>query len=134
MGTTVKGVPVKAHNLVSMVKRYYRPLRRVYQIITAEIPGINKDIALQMVFKALNDSAGPNGLVPTLLVFGAYPRLINTDALLPTVSQRANALKKAMEEIKKIRAKRQVADALSTCNGPNTTTIYNLPLNSPVLV
>jgi len=59
-------------------------------------------MALQMEFKALNDSASPNGLVPTLLVFGAYLRLVNTDAPLPTVSQRANALKKAMEEIKKI--------------------------------
>ena len=87
-----------------------------------------------MAFKALNDSAGPNGLVPTLLVFGAYLWLVNTDAFLPTVSQRANALKKAMEEIKKIWAKRQVVDALSTYNSPNTTAIYNLPLNSPILV
>jgi len=46
MGTTIKGVLVKAHNLVSMVKRYYGPLRRVYQIITAKIPRIDKDIAL----------------------------------------------------------------------------------------
>ena len=28
-----------------------------------------------MGVKALNDSLGPNGLVPTLLVFGAYPRM-----------------------------------------------------------
>ena len=46
MEITIKGVPVKAYNLVSIVKRYYRPLRRVYQIIIAEIPKINKDMAL----------------------------------------------------------------------------------------
>ena len=46
MGITVKGVPVEAYNLVSIVKRYYGPLWRVYQIIIAEIPRINKDIAL----------------------------------------------------------------------------------------
>ena len=39
-----------------------------------------------------------------------------------------------MEEVKKIRAKHQVADALNIRNGPNTTTIYDLPLNSLVLV
>ena len=39
-----------------------------------------------MAFKALNDSAGPNGLIPTLLVFGAYLQLVNTNALSPTVS------------------------------------------------
>jgi len=30
-------------------------------------------MALQMAFKAINNTAGLEGLVPTLLVFGAYP-------------------------------------------------------------
>jgi hypothetical protein len=38
-----------------------------------------------MAFKANNDSAGPNGLVPTLLVFGAYLRMAEADAPSPTV-------------------------------------------------
>ena len=72
MGITIKGIPVKAHNLISIVEHYYRPLQHIYQIITAKILGINKDIALQIVFKALNNSTSPNGLIPTLLVFRAY--------------------------------------------------------------
>jgi hypothetical protein len=55
------------------VERYYRPIRRIYQIISVELPNISKEIALQMAFKAINNTAGPNSLVPTLLVFGAYP-------------------------------------------------------------
>jgi hypothetical protein len=39
-------MPVKAHNSVEMVKRYYGPLRCIYQIITAELLDIGKDIAL----------------------------------------------------------------------------------------
>jgi len=39
-----------------------------------------------------------------------------------------------MEEVKKLRAKRQVVDSLSMRNRPKITAIYNLPLNSPVLV
>ncbi len=31
---------------------------------------------LQMAFKVVNDTAGPDGLVATLLVFGAYPRIV----------------------------------------------------------
>jgi len=58
-----------------------------------------------MAFKAINDSVGPNGLVPTLLVFGAYPYITNLDAPSPTVTQRAAAVKKAMEEIRKLYAK-----------------------------
>ena len=57
-----------------------------------------------MVFKALNNTAGPDGLVPTLLVFGAYLRMAELDVLLPTVTQRANAVKKAIVEICKLRA------------------------------
>ena len=55
-----------------------------------------------MAFKALNNSASPNSLIFTLLVFRVYSQLINTNALLPTVSQRVNALKKVMEEIKNL--------------------------------
>jgi len=68
-----------------MVKRYYSPLRRIYYIITIELLDISKDIALQMAFKVINDSAGPNGFIPTLLVFGAYLRIVESDVPNPIV-------------------------------------------------
>ena len=55
-----------------------------------------------MVFKAFNNTAGPDGLVPTLLVFGAYPQMAELDIPLSTVTQRANAVKKAIVEIYKL--------------------------------
>ena len=61
-----------------------------------------------MAFKAINDTAGLDGLVPTLLVFGVYPRMIELDVPSPTVTQRAAVTKKAMAEIQKLRAERQV--------------------------
>lgn len=134
MGISTKAVPVEAHNSIGMGERYHGPLRRIYQIITVELPGIDKEMALQMSFKAINDTAGPDGLVPTLLVFGAYPRMTDSDAPSPTVTQRANAMRKAMEEVRKVRAERQVADALNLRNGPKTDAIHGLPPNSPVLV
>jgi hypothetical protein len=134
VGTKVKIVPVEAHNSVGIVERYHGPVRRAYYIITAEVRDINKDMALQMAFKAINDSAGPDGLIPTLLVYGAYPRMSESDTPSPTVTQRAAALKKATAEIQRFRAKRQVADALNTRNGPNTDGIHGLELNSLVLV
>ena len=91
-------------------------------------------MALQMAFKAINDSAGPDGLIPTLLVYSAFPRMTEFDPPSPTVSQRATAVKKAVQEIYKLRAKRLVADALNTRNGPNTGGIHRLALNEPVLV
>jgi hypothetical protein len=79
-------VPVKAHNSISIIKHYHGLIWRAYQIIVSKIPELDKDIALQMTFKAINDSAGPDGLVPTLLVFRAYPRIIESDAPSSTVA------------------------------------------------
>jgi hypothetical protein len=64
-----------------------------------EIPGTDKDMALQMALKAINDTARLNGLVLTLLVYGALPRMVEYDAPSLTVTQRSAALKKAMLEI-----------------------------------
>ena len=134
LGTVTKSVPVEAHQSIGIVERYHRPVRRAYQIVSEELPDLGREAALQMAFKAINDTAGPDGIVPTLLVFGAYPRLVESDAPSQTVSHRATVLKKAMEEVRKLRAKRQVNDALNQRNGPSTLAIKDLPLNSDVLV
>jgi hypothetical protein len=99
-------VPVKAHNSVKMVEYYYGPLCRIYHIIITELLDINKDMALQIAFKAINDSAGPNGLIPTLLVFRAYPCIVKSNIPNPIVVKRAAALKKAIKEVKKLKAER----------------------------
>ena len=57
-----------------------------------------------MAFKAINDSAGPNSLIPTLLVFRAYPYIVKSDTPNPIVIKWAVALKKAIEEVKKLKA------------------------------
>ena len=49
------------------------PLRCVYKIIFLELKGANKELILQMAIKAINNSAGLDGLIPILLVFSAYP-------------------------------------------------------------
>ena len=46
LGTATRSVPVKAYNLVRMVKRYYGPLCCIYHIIIVELLDISKDIAL----------------------------------------------------------------------------------------
>ena len=56
------------------------------------------------------------------------------DPLAPLIAQRAAAAKKAMNEIKELRAKTQVQEALNHWNGPLTTAIHDLPINSEVLV
>ena len=73
-------------------------------------------------------------LVPTLLVFGAYPCITEFDPPTRSTTQRATAIKKAMEEVSRIRTKTQINKALNERNSPSVTDIHDLPLNSPVLV
>ena len=56
------------------------------------------------------------------------------DTPSPTVTQRVNVVKKAITEICKLCIERQVANILNIWNGPKIDTVYNLPLNSLVLV
>ena len=74
---------MEAHNTIGIVEKYHLPLRRAYHVIVEELKnveiGVTKEMALHMAVKAINDTAGPNGLVPKLLVFGAYPRISRLD-------------------------------------------------------
>jgi hypothetical protein len=87
-----------------------------------------------MAVKAVNDTAGPDGLVLTLLVYGAYPRMTNLDPPAPSIIDRAAVIRKAMSEIAKLQAKQAVNSALNHRNRPDITLVHDLPLNSKVLI
>jgi hypothetical protein len=134
MSIRVNIVSIETHHSIDMIERYHGPLRRVYAIIIAEISNIDSNSILQMTFKALNDSTEPNDLISTLLVFGAYSRMIEMNALSSTITQRFIAMRKTMNEVRKSIAARQVNDALNTRNDSFSILIHNLSLNSDVLV
>ena len=83
---------------------------------------------LQIAVKVINNSAGPDSIVPTLLVFGAYPQLTKIDPLSPLVTKRVEAIYAATKEVCCLYAERQVKDALDMRNGPDTKIILDLPL------
>jgi hypothetical protein len=87
-----------------------------------------------MTFKALNDSIDFNDLVSILLVFDAYSRMIEMNVSFSTITQRSIAMRKAMKEVRKTIAFRQVNDVLNMRNGSSTILIHDLSLNSLVLV
>jgi hypothetical protein len=87
-------VLVEAYNSISKVERYYTPLRRVYKIIRIELKeeGINDKVCLQIAVKAINNIASLNSLVPTLLVFRAYPRITLANLPAPLIIKRSKAI------------------------------------------
>ena len=87
-----------------------------------------------MAVKAINNTTSPNRLVPTLLVYGAYLRISKLDPSTLSVTDQAAIIRKAIAKIVKLRAKQTINNALYYHNGPNITLVYNLPLNSKVLI
>lgn len=84
-----------------MIERYYLVLQRVYKIITDSLQGckLSKEIILQMTIKKINNIAGPNGLVPILLVFGAYLCMLEFDPLTLIITLCVIAIKNIIKEV-----------------------------------
>jgi hypothetical protein len=122
MTITTKEVPIEAHHSIGKVKRYHVLLKRAYKIIRQEMPDTPADIILQAAIKAVNNTAGPKGLIPILLVFGAYPRM-STNSITPDIQRRAAVINLAIKELRQLQAQRKVREALSIRNGPDVTTI-----------
>ena len=81
----VKEVPIKVYNNIKKVEWYYILLYYIYKIISSELKGASEELTLQITVKAVNNSAGLDRLVPILLVFGAYPWIINNSSLSPSI-------------------------------------------------
>ena len=118
MKITIKHVFVETHHSIDQIKRYYAFFRRIYTIIITKISNIDFEITLQITFKIINDSIDFNELMFTLFVFDVYFRMIELDAPSFILTQRAAAVRKAMNEVKRLTASLQVSDALNTRNGP----------------
>ena len=130
----MKNVSVKTHHSIDQIERYHELFRKIYLIIVSKIPEIDPELNLQMTLKTINDSIGSHELVFILLVFGAYSRMTKLDAPSPTINQRAIAMKKTMNEMRKFNANRQINDIFNTRNEFSTIHLHDLPLNSSVLM
>ena len=87
-----------------------------------------------MAVKAVNDLVGPDGIIPTLLVFGVYLRLIKMDPPSPSVTKRIEAIYIATKEVRRLHIKRQVKDLFAIRNGPDTKITLDLPFQLDVRV
>jgi hypothetical protein len=134
MNIKINIVSVEIHHSIEVIKRYHESLRRVYAIIVAKLLEIDSNSILQMIFKTLNDSINFDDLIFTLLVFDAYSRMNEMNVSSSTIIQRFIAMRKAMNEVRKLNIIRQLNDALNIRNDSFSILIHNLSQNSDVLV
>jgi hypothetical protein len=104
-GISCHPIAVEQASSMGIGERIHGPLRRTFLKLKLQHPTAPKELLLDVALKGYNDSAGINGLVPTVLVYGAFPKLplkdddSNTHA--PTHSERAQMRLTAMEEYRK---------------------------------
>ena len=55
-----------------------------------------------MAVKAINDIASPNSLVPTLLVFRAYPRMTSVNPPALSIIKRSKAIQDIIRELRRL--------------------------------
>jgi len=103
---------VEVYNSVSKVEQYYTPVRRVYELFLKSFPKISKEERLALLVKCINNIVGLDGLVPTLLVFGVYLRILSSERLPASTSERAKAIEKEIEEVRKCYVVHKVHEAL----------------------
>jgi hypothetical protein len=78
---------------------------------------------LQIVIKVVNDLAGPDNIIPILLVFGAYLRITNNSLLSLTTIKKTKTIRKTNNEIRKFYTKRHINNTLRIRNNPDITEI-----------
>lgn len=101
----VEITPIESSNSMGIGERYHAPLRRIFLKIQHDSPGTDKELILAIANKAMNDTAGPEGLVPTFLVFGVIPRIPTLSHELPEQNERLKMMSKARLEMEPISAK-----------------------------
>eukprot|EP00737_Agarophyton_chilense_P000247 gb/GEZJ01000282.1/.p1 GENE.gb/GEZJ01000282.1/~~gb/GEZJ01000282.1/.p1 ORF type:complete len:768 (+),score=79.54 gb/GEZJ01000282.1/:1785-4088(+) len=111
----VESTGVEAHSSLGLGERYHQPLRTTYRKIMATLPDTDREIALSCAVKSMNDTLGPEGLVPSALVFGEFPNITSKSE---TPTPRASALSRAAiaatarEEMSQIMERMRVRRAL----------------------
>ena len=71
----------------------------------------------------MNDTCGPEGIVPSLLVFGAVPRMPFGASDLPEQNERMQAIALARSEIETVVARLRITNALKRKVPPAATTM-----------
>lgn len=77
---------VEANSSLGLGERYHEPLRSTFRKIKLSQPNAGRHLALSCAVKAINDTLGPEGIVPSALVFGEYPQVSTRSEPSPTRS------------------------------------------------
>ncbi len=129
-----KEIPRESHNSMGAGERHHAPLRRIYKKLKVEYPNLDNPRTLALAVHELNNTAIPEGLIFTLLVFGTVPKipLENVEHLASTQRERFAAMEKARKEMEQIVAKQRIS--LANKSRTKSMNMFTILPGSEVLV
>ena len=102
-GIELSATGIESHNSLASGETYHAYLRRCYDKVRKDFAHLGDELILAIAVKAVNDTAGPYGLVPSLLVFGMLPRIPNDEPRVhPQQHDRLRAALAARREFERI--------------------------------
>jgi len=110
------------------------PFKRAYNILLKELLDLLKEERLQIVIKAINNTAGPNSIIFALLVFGVFPRILQWDTLIALIIVRVKVIRNTIIVIREYYITRQIINTLRIKNNPRINYLVNLLISLNVLI
>lgn len=113
-GINIEFTGVGSHKSMGKIEIAHGPLRRIYCMLSDMYPTLSDNLRLKFAVKSLNDTAGTNDLVSSLLVFGTIPSLGNTETELHDQEEKFIASSAARKEASTIITEKKIRLALRT--------------------
>ena len=135
-GISAVSVGIESPNAMGIGERVHGPIRRIFEKLLADNPGFDdQDFLLLAATKSYNDMQGVDGLVPTLLVFGVFPKIPLPGSSSHAIPNhvRLRVIKSSREEYQAIIDEQRLKDALVP-NRPTPSLPIGLSHGTRVLV
>ena len=124
---TLEKSGVQSHHSLGIGERYHKPLRDTYRKLKLDHPSMQRQVLLALSVKAMNDTLGPEGIVPSSLVFGEFPSLrtfVGPIIPRPSLAERAETAQEARRLMAKHLALTRVNRALKHNTPAATNRVY----------
>ena len=118
---------VESHKSLGIGERYHKPLRDTYRKLQLDYPSMQRQLLLALAVKSMNGTLGAEGIVPSALVFGEFPRLRSLQGPVvprPSLAERAEAAQQARRYTSQHLAKVKVKRAIHHNTPPASERIY----------
>ena len=118
---------IQSHNSLGIGERYHKPLSDTYLKLKLDHRSMQRQILFALATKAMNDTLGPEGHVPSSLVIGEFPTLRTFEGPLvpkPTLAECVEAAQEARRYMAKHLAQVRIKGALNHHTPPATKCNY----------